>query len=172
MENLRHHKNLIEEQATAIISRTQQDYIIQYHSDAQRIRDHLQRYDRDQQKFADTEKDRQEGQHSQVQAWFGSPDVETEHLDICVDREKYPKSGDWILEQETVKTWLSPDEAVNSILCINGNPGTGEFTQPGMLHIRDSDNLTRQNLPGLYYHRGMPTGKVMGNRLFLLQRQI
>ena len=127
LSNLRHHKTLLEEQATAIIGRTQQIHITQYNSDAQQIRDHLKRYERDRQKFVDTERDRQELQHTTVQAWFASPDVEREHLDICHDRERYPKSGDWILDQEKVKAWLSPDQPVNSMLCINGNPGTGKY---------------------------------------------
>lgn len=93
------------------------------------------------QKLAEAEQERQERQHSQIQTWIASPDVEYEHLEICQDRQKYPKSGQWILDQEKIQNWLSPDASTNSMLWISGNPGTG--TMKPNLNLRYADSGPR-----------------------------
>ena len=89
------------------------------------IQDHLSRYERDRLAFIETKEDTLQRQHDQLQAWIASADVECEHLDIQRDLGHYPRSGHWILDQETIKNWQCPEVSTNPMLWISGNPGTG-----------------------------------------------
>ena len=108
---LRSHRELLEKNIAMMNTRS--------------IQEHFSNYERDKQEYLENQKDRLTRQHEQLQAWIASADVEREHLQIQHDLSKYPKSGQWILENEKIQDWLLSAEPPNPLLWINGNPGTG-----------------------------------------------
>jgi hypothetical protein len=135
LRRIRSHKAFVMDKATTMYSQRGL-----FATDMQDIRNHIQQYERDRLQFLDTEKERQAARYNEVQEWIASADVESEHYKICYDLENYPNCGDWILNQQKVKNWLSPDGSTHSILWINGRPGTGTITFNRTHILRDTPN--------------------------------
>jgi hypothetical protein len=123
LRRIRSHGALIMNKAIAVYSQRGL-----FNTDIHDIQNHIQQYERDKLQFLEGENARQDAKYKEVQEWIASADVECEHKNICDDRKNYRNSGDWILNQEKVKKWLSPDMLTHSILWINGRPGTGTVT--------------------------------------------
>ncbi|BAE55442.1 unnamed protein product [Aspergillus oryzae RIB40] len=111
--------------------------------DAQEVRDHLESTSNNMRLSKQEHQKAREKMYDEVRCWIagaagvsGVEDVadvvgaetESDHNNICRDRGFYPGSGSWILENEKVKKWLSPEpeQSSNSMLWINGRPGTGK----------------------------------------------
>lgn len=41
--------------------------------------------------------------------------------------QRYPTSGDWILEERSFLQWLNPDDLSSDLLYLNGMPGAGNL---------------------------------------------
>lgn len=112
--------------------------------DAQEVRDHLESTSNNMRLSKQEHQKAREKMYDEVRCWIAGaagvsgvedvPDVvgaetESDHNNICRDRSFYPGSGSWILENEKVKKWLSPEpeQSSNSMLWINGRPGTGSY---------------------------------------------
>jgi hypothetical protein len=117
---IRSHKDLILDKATALHIQAGQ-----FTTNMQDIRNHIQGYEQGWREFLRKEEIRKEAMFNETREWIASVDIESEHSNICYDRQRYQNSGDWILSHEKVKNWLSPDRLTHSILWINGRPGTG-----------------------------------------------
>ena len=126
LDRLGSHRQLLEMKVKTLNSRTLNNHVSRYTEDMRVIQYHLQGYQKSCDEFVEAEKDRQEKRHDELQGWIASPDVEREHLDIQDDLQQYPGSGHWILSQDKIKDWLCPDNSTDSLLCVNGNPGTGK----------------------------------------------
>lgn len=47
--------------------------------------------------------------------------------------QRYPTSGDWILEEHLFLQWLDPSELSSNLLYLNGMPGAGKLWYPCLL---------------------------------------
>ncbi|KAL2849960.1 hypothetical protein BJX68DRAFT_275805 [Aspergillus pseudodeflectus] len=123
LNRMRAHKRLIEDKTRAMYTHQGQHEL-----DAQEIRDHLRQLEKDALELKSQEEERKEARYSEVKDWIAGAETETKHNAICNDRNRYPGSGAWILDNDKVKDWLSPDsdQSVSSILWIHGRPGTGK----------------------------------------------
>ncbi|KAL2850313.1 hypothetical protein BJY01DRAFT_261588 [Aspergillus pseudoustus] len=123
LNRMRAHKRLVEDKTRAIYSDPGQ-----YELDAQEVREHLRRLEDDALKLQIEEDKRKQTRYLEVVDWIAGAETETKHNDICRDLRSYPGSGTWILKNDKVKNWLSPDpdQSASSILWINGRPGTGK----------------------------------------------
>ena len=108
---LRSHRELLEKNITMMNTRS--------------IQEHFKNCELERQEYLENQKERLAKQHEQLQAWIASADVEREHLEIQHDLEKYPKSGQWVLNNDRLDDWLRSAEPSNPFLLMNGNSGTG-----------------------------------------------
>ncbi|KAL4786749.1 hypothetical protein BJX76DRAFT_354925 [Aspergillus varians] len=123
LHRIRSHSRLIEDKGRYLYS-----HPAQYDMDMQGIREYLLQIEKGVFDLKHRELERRETKFNEVRDWIAGVDSETEHNDICRDRNRYPGSGSWILDNGKVKEWLSPDpdQSSSSILWINGRPGTGK----------------------------------------------
>ncbi|KAB8225072.1 hypothetical protein BDV33DRAFT_164515 [Aspergillus novoparasiticus] len=151
------HRIMIEDKTMALYSHPGH-----YTMDAQEIRDHLESTSNDMRLSKQNHQKAREKMYDVVRCWIagaagvsGVEDVadvvgaetESDHNNICRDRGFYPGSGSWILENGKVKKWLSPEpeQSSNSMLWINGRPGTGKTYLASVIIetcLEDSSSVT------------------------------
>lgn len=97
--------------------------------DTTEIRLLLRQVEKDTLDFENGEIERQKKQFHAVRDWIAATETETEHNNICRDRNRYQNCGSWILERVQIKEWIyaKPDEYLGSVLWINGRPGAGKL---------------------------------------------
>ncbi|KAH8689020.1 putative zinc finger protein [Talaromyces proteolyticus] len=120
---IRSHNTIIEDNIRVYLNSQGQPI-----DDAHEVREHNLRIEQDALQFERKETERQEKRFNKVCEWFASLDMESRHHSICHDRNCFPKIGEWILEEQKVKTWLSDDvtELPGSMYWVNGRPGIGK----------------------------------------------
>ncbi|KAL4885914.1 hypothetical protein BJY04DRAFT_230145 [Aspergillus karnatakaensis] len=123
VHRIRSHTTLIEDKAQMSYT-----HAGQYDLDMRGIREHLIQVDKLISERKEKNEKQREKKLKEVLEWIAGAESSTEHKNICHDRDRYPGSGAWVLENGKVQDWLSPnpDQSYSSILWINGQPGTGK----------------------------------------------
>ncbi|KAK4183543.1 hypothetical protein QBC35DRAFT_456177 [Podospora australis] len=65
-------------------------------------------------------------QLARVRSWLSPEDMMADQENYQELRERYPGTGNWILRNNLVMSWLDPDANVNPILWLTGIPGAGK----------------------------------------------
>jgi hypothetical protein len=62
-----------------------------------------------------------------VKEWLatGSPPKD-DHEKFLKERERYPSTGRWILEQEYILNWMGADVPITPLVWMTGIPGAGK----------------------------------------------
>lgn len=95
------------------------------------LTDHFLRYQEDREAFqrylSKLEEERTDAQYSKVQQWLSNPgdDEETYQARWRNERDQFPGTASWILEDKQVEQWMDKDEPASSILWIYGKKGAG-----------------------------------------------
>jgi hypothetical protein len=68
-------------------------------------------------------------------SWRAAEDKSTreqlaDHESFCEVRKHNPGSGDWIVQNEILNSWMEDDTPTHPALWLNGIPGAGEWLMP------------------------------------------
>ncbi|KAH8911516.1 hypothetical protein BR93DRAFT_975495 [Coniochaeta sp. PMI_546] len=113
-------------------SSQQTDHFLRYEDDREVFRQFLYRYEDDRTKLlsqaAMQEEERRQDQYSKVQRWLSNPgdDEQTYQARWRDERDRFPGTSTWILENSQVKDWMDKEEPSNSILWVYGKKGAGK----------------------------------------------
>lgn len=116
-------------------SSQQTDHFLRYEDDREVFRQFLYRYEDDRTKLlsqaAMQEEERRQDQYSKVQRWLSNPgdDEQTYQARWRDERDRFPGTSIWILENSQVKDWMDKEEPSNSILWVYGKKGAGTWTK-------------------------------------------
>jgi hypothetical protein len=101
-----------------------------YQYDRQAMLQFVQKYE--QERYADlvrhknNEEQEREKMYLGVLEWFGAaPSTKQDHEIFCNTRNDYEGTGEWILDDGKVQSWMEPDIPVSSLLWLKGIPGAG-----------------------------------------------
>jgi hypothetical protein len=63
-----------------------------------------------------------------VYAWLKPTNMDNDQYYLKRLRAQYPRTGRWLMENETFKKWLDPKfPTLPTLLWLNGQPGAGKF---------------------------------------------
>ncbi len=113
LENLQHHKILIETQANLLEIKAAQ---------TERAMAETQ--------FEETTKQRDKEKCIAIAAWLDGAKSHIDQLDAKAEREAYPQSGRWLLGCPQMRSWLDFTLEDKPLLWIRGIPGAGNHLLP------------------------------------------
>ncbi|KAJ8062489.1 hypothetical protein OCU04_009019 [Sclerotinia nivalis] len=109
LKGLKQHKELVESQASVL---------------------HIQQYQIDQAGFRDSFKKVEEERHRSRRLallnWLAATNSKLDQESAAAMRSDYPASGNWILHESRMKSWLDLRQSTIPILWMNGIPGAGK----------------------------------------------
>lgn len=116
IDDLRHHKELVERQADLIEFQEAK----QARHDAQKFREKFESQEQLSRKLF-------------IEGWLDAPNMARQQEKGQTIREARPRSGQWLLSRDKVKSWLDPATAAPSCLWIHGIPGAGKTVLASLL---------------------------------------
>lgn len=129
------------------------DHFLRYQDDRQELQRFLYSYEDDRTTLLNLalkqEEERKHEQYDKVQSWLSNPgDDEQRYQDRWrAERDKYPGTASWILQEQKLKDWMDKEEPDSSILWIYGKKGAGtlDFTTRWKLIVCSSAYIYRKN---------------------------
>ncbi|KAI9644159.1 hypothetical protein NHQ30_007512 [Ciborinia camelliae] len=133
LAGLGRHKALVESQATILQFEKQQLEHSNTKTSLAVIEDSIfrvKKYQMDhlnfKKEFEAIEKEDNRRQRLALLDWLAATDPILDHESAVAMRADYPSSGNWILQENTIKTWLDAQQSTIPLLWINGIPGAGK----------------------------------------------